>query len=121
MGMLGDEVARLIMRNRRAFRFTQNDLGQRIGTSGSYISSLETGKASPRIAELEDMAVCFRTTAFALLKEADQAEERYVTTSAPEPESLGLDAIAADLSPQRRELARDFLIFLRERERVDPA
>jgi transcriptional regulator with XRE-family HTH domain len=121
MGALSEELARVLLRNRRAFRFTQADLGERIGTSGSYISSLETGKASPRVAELEEMAAHFRTTAFALLQEAAQAQDRFVPLTAPKPEDLGLDVIAADLSPDRRELAREFLLFLREREKVDRA
>lgn len=121
MGVLGDELARVVHRHRRAFRFTQAELGDTIGTSGSYISSIENGKASPRISELEAMAACFRTTAFALVQEAMTAEEQFIPapSSAPKPE--GLDVIAADLSPERRKLAREFLLFLRERERVDRA
>ena len=117
MGMLGDELARVIHRKRRGSRFTQADLGDKIGTSGSYISGLENGKSSPRIAELEDMAACFRTTAFEMIQEAIQTGERFVVVS--ETTGDGLDAIAADLSLEHRRLAREFLLFLRERERVD--
>jgi transcriptional regulator with XRE-family HTH domain len=119
MGVLGDELAKVLLHKRRAFRFTQQDLGQRIGVSGSYISSLETGKASPRVGELEDLAVHFRTTAMEMLREADSAEERFIAARRPEEPKLGLDAIAADLSPEHRSLAREFIVFLRERERVD--
>ena len=119
MGILHDEIAKVILRKRRAFRFTQHDLGARIGMSGSYISSLESGKASPRIAELEDLATHFRTTAADMVQEAISAGERFVPVT--ETTREGLDAIAADLSLEHRRLAREFLLFLRERERVDKA
>lgn len=119
MGVLSDEIAKLIHRKRRAFRFTQADLGARIDMSGSYISSLESGKASPRLGELEDLAAHFRTTAFEMIEEAMRAGERFVP--AVEPSDAGLDAIAADLSLEHRLLAREFLLFLRERQRVDSA
>lgn len=120
MGILNDEIAKVIHRKRRAFRFTQSDLGQRIGVSGSYISSLEAGKSSPRIAELEDLSTHFRTTAAEMIDEAMSAGERFVPI-VENSGGEGLDAIAADLSIDHRRLAREFLLFLRERERVDKA
>ena len=51
MSKLGDEIAKIVFRKRRGFRFTQADLGNRIGVSGSYISAIEAGKSSPRISE----------------------------------------------------------------------
>lgn len=121
MGVLNDELANILRRKRRAFRFTQEDLGRRIGVSGSYISTLEGGKASARLSELEDLAVHFRTTAFALIEEAARAEERFVAAQPTPQDAVGLDVIAADLSPAGRAMAREFLLFLRERERVDEA
>jgi transcriptional regulator with XRE-family HTH domain len=118
MGLLSDELAKVIFRKRRAFRFTQSDLGERIGVSGSYISTLESGKASPRVSELEDLAAHFRTTALDLVLEAARASETFTPAAAPPDD--GLDVIAADLDSASRELAREFLVFLRERERVDP-
>ena len=117
MGMLSDELAKVLLRKRTAYRFTQSDLGHRIGVSGSYISSLETGKASPRLSELEDLATHFRTTAYELLKESAEAGETYV--AAVQPVNEGLDIIAADLTPRSKAFAREFLLFLREREKVD--
>ena len=67
--------------------------------------------------ELEDLATHFRTTAFEMIREAAHAEEGFVVATLP-PE-LGLDDIAADLTAEHQALARDFLLFLRERERVD--
>jgi transcriptional regulator with XRE-family HTH domain len=117
MGLLTEELAKVLLRKRRSYRFTQSDLGQRIGVSGSYISSLETAKASPRISELEDMAAHFRTTALALILDASNAGEGYIPATEARPD--GLDAIVADLQPDSQRLAREFILFLRERERVD--
>ncbi len=121
MGVLHDELSNVLRRKRRAFRFTQEDLGRRIGVSGSYISTLESGKASPRVSELEDLAVHFRTTALAMIEEAGRAGESFVPAQPTPPASAGLDVIAADLSPTGQEMGREFLLFLRERERVDEA
>jgi transcriptional regulator with XRE-family HTH domain len=120
MGVLNEALTSVLKRKRRAFRFTQEDLGRKIGVSGSYISTLESGKASPRVSELEDLAACFRTTAMAMLEEAARAGERFVPAEAAALPGT-LDTLAADLSPERRELAHEFLLFLRERERVDQA
>lgn len=119
---LGEEVARIVHRKRRAFRFTQADVGSRIGVSGSYISAVENAKTSPRLAEIEGMALLFRTTAMEMLQEAHAAGESFVpvTRDASAPPA-GLDEIAAALTPEARRMAREFLLFLRERERVDPA
>lgn len=119
---LGEEVARIVHRKRRAFRFTQADVGKRIGVSGSYVSSIENAKTSPRLAEIEGMATLFRTTAMEMLLEAQNASESFVPATHAEPGAIaaGLDEIAAELAPETRRLAREFLVFLRERERVDP-
>lgn len=118
-----EELAKVLLRKRKSFRFTQADLGRRIGVSGSYISGLENGKASPRVAEVEALAAHFRTTAMEIFQAAQTAEERYIPATPPPDANkgagAGLDAIAEGLSPERRALAREFLLFLRERERVD--
>jgi transcriptional regulator with XRE-family HTH domain len=121
MGTLGDELAKVLFRKRRAFRFTQADLGSRIGVSGSYISSLESAKASPRISELEDMAAHFRSTAIEMILEASRADQSFVAMRPTETPGLGLDALAEDLTEDQRAFAREFLLFLRERGRVDAA
>lgn len=119
MSKLGDEIAKIVFRKRRGFRFTQADLGSRIGVSGSYISAIEAGKSSPRISELEDMATHFRTTAFEMIQEAFTAGEQFIPAVTLETGGPSLDEIASDLSPAQRGFAREFLLFLRERERVD--
>lgn len=119
MGVLGSELPKVLARKRRAFRFTQADLGKRISVSGSYISSLESGKSSPRVSELEDLAVHFRTTAMEMLQDAAGAEARFNAARRDDGPKLGFDAIAEDLSKEHRSLAREFLLFLREREHGD--
>lgn len=119
MSKLGDEIAKVLFRKRRGFRFTQADLGTRIGVSGSYISSIEAGKSSPRISELEDLATHFRTTAFEMIQEAYLAGEQYIPAVKLETGGPSLDELAAELTPDQRAFAREFLLFLRERERVD--
>jgi transcriptional regulator with XRE-family HTH domain len=118
---LGAELAKVLHRKRRAFRFTQADLGRRIDVSGSYISGIENGKSSPRMVELEGLATHFRTTAFELIQEAHQAGQQYVPATSLETGGPSLDEIAAELTPAMRRMARDFLLFLREREKVDTA
>lgn len=116
---LSAELAKVIHRKRRGFRFTQADLGGRIDVSGSYISALENGKSSPRIEELEGLATHFRTTAFEILREAHDASQQFIPATTLETGGPSLDEIAADLSPASRRMALDFLLFIREREKVD--
>lgn len=117
---LSEEIGKIVHRKRRAFRFTQSELGGRIGVSGSYISGIENGKTSPRIDEIEGLATHFRTTAIEMIQEASDAGERYVPAASLQTGGPGLDTIAAELSPDGVRLARDLLLFLRERE-VDQA
>ena len=50
-----------------------------------------------------------------MLQEAMRNVERFVPVT--ESTGEGLDAIAADLSLEQRQLARDFMLFLRERSK----
>ncbi len=117
---LSDEIGKIVHRKRRAFRFTQSDLGARIGVSGSYISGIENGKTSPRIEEIEGLATHFRTSAIEMIQEAASAGDSYIPAASLQTGGPGLDAIAADLSPDGVRLARDLLLFVRQRE-VDQA
>ena len=49
MSKLGDEIAKVLFRKRRGFRFTQADLGTRIGVSGSRAggASNSSGRSAP--------------------------------------------------------------------------
>lgn len=115
-GRLSEDIGKIVHRKRRAFRFTQSDLGERIGVSGSYISAIENGKTSPRIEEIEGLAANFRTTAIELINEALAEGESHVPIAALQTGGPGLDAIAGDLSPAGVRLARDLVLFLRQRE-----
>ncbi len=117
MGVLSEEIAKVLHRKRRNHRYTQADLGALIGVSGSYISTLENGRASPRLSELEALATHFRTTALDLIEEAARGGEAFIP-AAPDAH-LDLDEIASSLSPEDRALARDFLLLLRDRGLVD--
>ena len=70
MPTLNERLGEVIKRKRQRDRFTQADLGAKIGVSGSYISAIESANSSPRIGELEGLATAFRTTAYDLITEA---------------------------------------------------
>lgn len=120
MATLNERIGDVLKRKRQRDRLTQADLGGRINVSGSYISSIESGQTSPRIAEIEGLAVAFRTTAFELITEAAQADPN--TFSAANRERNAFLALYDALDPASQEQARTFLLFLREQQdrRNDP-
>ena len=99
-------------------RLTQSDLGGRIGVSGSYISGIESGQTSPRIAELEALGTVFRTTAFDLIVEA--AKQDGYTFSSSNRERDAFLSLYDSLSPENKKQARNFLLFLREQQERPP-
>jgi transcriptional regulator with XRE-family HTH domain len=115
MPSLNERIGELVKRKRQRDRLTQADLGKRIDVSGSYISSIESGQTSPRISELEGLATAFRTTAFELLSEAAQADESY-NFSETNRERNNFLTLYDQLAPENREMARKFLLFLREQQ-----
>lgn len=114
MGSLNERLGEVIKRKRQRDRLTQTDLGGKIGVSGSYISSLELASSSARITEIEGLAAVFRTTAFALLSEAAQADTNdFSVRNRERNEFLTLyDA----LEGPHQEQVRLFLLFLREQQ-----
>ncbi|NWG20204.1 MAG: helix-turn-helix transcriptional regulator [Chloroflexi bacterium] len=114
MPSFNERVGEVVKRKRQRDRLTQNDLGSRIGVSGSYISSIESAQSSARITEIEALATVFRTTAFDLLSEAAAADGyKFSTTHRDRDAFLTLyDA----LSPEHQKMARAFLLFLREQQ-----
>lgn len=114
MPSFNERVGEVVKRKRQRDRLTQNDLGSRIGVSGSYISSIESAQSSARITEIEALAAVFRTTAFDLLSEAAAADGyKFSTTHRDRDAFLTLyDA----LSPEHQKTARAFLLFLREQQ-----
>ena len=111
---LNDRLGEIIKRKRQRDRYTQADLGARIGTSGSYISAIESASTSPRIGEIEALATVFRTTAFDLITEA--AKQDGYTFSASNRERDAFLSLYDGLSPENKKQARSFLLFLREQQ-----
>ncbi len=114
MPTLNERLGEIVKQKRQRDRLTQADLGGRIGVSGSYIGSIESGQTSPRISEIEGLAKVFRTTAFDLITEAAQPDPRTFTNANRERNAfLGLyDA----LTPEHQKQARQFLLFLRQQQ-----
>lgn len=114
MPSLSDRIGDILKRKRTRDRFTQADLGSKIGVSGSYISSIESGQTSPRIAEVEALAVVFRTTGYDLISEAAKLEGYKFSESTRERDAFL--ALYDSLSPDNQQMARTFLVFLREQQ-----
>ncbi len=114
MPTLNERIGEIVKQKRQRDRLTQADLGSRIGVSGSYIGSIESGQTSPRIAELEGLAKIFRTTAFELITEAAQPDPR-TFTSANRARNAFLGLYDA-LTPEHQKQARQFLLFLRQQQ-----
>src|SRR6266511_2096570 len=85
---LNDRLGEIIKRKRQRDRHTQSDLGARIGTSGSYISAIESASTSLRISEIEALATVFRTTAFDLITEAAKQDGYTFSASNRERDSF---------------------------------
>lgn len=67
-----------LKRRREWARLTQQELidHTRMDRSSSYISALETGKSSPTLVEMEQLARYFRLSVIELLQEASDDTER---------------------------------------------
>ena len=115
MPTFSENVGEVIKRKRKRYRFTQTELGGRIGVSGSYISSLETGQASPRLEELESLATQFHTTALDLIHEAVSFDARVFQPDTHEKQKLL--ALFDSLPAERRRQATEYLVFLTQLER----
>jgi transcriptional regulator with XRE-family HTH domain len=109
---LNERIGEVIKRKRQKYKFTQSELGSRIGSSGSYISSIEAGTTGVRITDLEQMALHFHATAIELINEAAGKDE-YRFTSANRERDAFLSLYDA-LGPEQRTMARQFLLFLRQ-------
>jgi transcriptional regulator with XRE-family HTH domain len=105
-----------LRRRREWARLTQQELVDhtRLDRSASYISALETGRTSPTLVELEQLARYFRLDVIDLLLEArDDSQRRGETTAsaAPKPDDRVQDLFAA-LDEPDRDLALEFLQLL---------
>lgn len=106
----------VLRRHRERHRLTQQDLVDyaRLDRSASYISSLETGKTSPTLAELEAIAQVFRTTV------PDLMEQARGNLGAPQNRASGVQRLVTayeSLPEDQRALALDLVEFLAERHR----
>lgn len=108
---LNERIGEVVKRKRTKYKYTQSELGARIGSSGSYISSIESGQTGIRITDLEQMAIHFHTTALELINEAAGKDEYKFTSSNRERDAF-LTLYDA-LTPAHQQLARKFLLFLR--------
>src|SRR5438270_2463916 len=100
-------VGPVVRRLRERHRMTQQELVEYTGLdrSSSYISSIETGRTSPTVYELEQIARVYQVPLIQLLQEGGEA----ASASGEEPlqDRLGprLAALYESLSPEDQELA----------------
>jgi transcriptional regulator with XRE-family HTH domain len=98
---------------------TQQELVEYTGLdrSSSYISSIETGRTSPTLYELEQIARVYQVPLAELLEDGGAPAD--ASASEPLEDRLGprLAALYESLSPEDQELAVDFLQLLAERRR----
>ena len=110
-----------LRRRREWARVTQQELVEhtRMERSASYISALETGRSSPTLAELEQLARYFRVSVLDLLQEAMDDAARRGTPAAPEspPADDRLQRYFNALDEQLQELALEFLELLAKHRR----
>ena len=110
-----------LRRRREWARLTQQELVDhtRMDRSASYISALETGRSSPTLVELEQLARYFRLTVIELLEEAMEETERRTGAAPSEApaEDDRLQRLFSALGEGDRELAIDFLELLAKHRR----
>ena len=113
-------VGPAIRRLRERHRMTQQDLVEYTGLdrSSSYISSIETGRTSPTLHELEQIARVYQVSLLDLLQEGDRAgAAASEDTSLQDRLGPRLAALYESLSPEDQELAVEFLQLLAEQRR----
>jgi transcriptional regulator with XRE-family HTH domain len=110
-------IGPLVRKYRERHRMTQQDLVEYTGLdrSASYFSSIETGRTSPTLAELEAIARVFRTTVIDFLQEAGE------TPAGGRGREEGEDdralALLQSMSEPGRAMALELLDLMVERER----
>ncbi len=114
MTNLNERIGEVVKGKRQRDRLTQSELGSRIGTSGSYISAIESASTSVRISELEALASVFRTTAFDIVTQAAGPDPRSFTTA--NRDRTAFVELYDGLSPEHQKMARAFMLFLREQQ-----
>ena len=106
----------LLKRQRDRHGWTQQEVVERAGLdrSSSYISSIETGKTSPSIDELETLARLFGTTAIDLLREASGITPDWEFE--PNSDLERLVTLYQALDPVEKDSALAYLEFLLQRQ-----
>ena len=110
------EIGPTLRKRRERARLTQQELidHTRMDRSSSYISALETGRSSPTLIELEQLARYFRVSVIELLEEASGESVRRGGSSATE-EPAGDDRVERffnALTEGDQELALEFMQLL---------
>ena len=112
-------VGPMVRRLRERHRMTQQELVEYTGLdrSSSYISSIETGRTSPTLYELEQIARVYQVALQDLLQEGGVAVD--ATGAEPLEDRLGprLAALYESLTPEDQSLAVDFMQLLADRRR----
>jgi transcriptional regulator with XRE-family HTH domain len=112
-------VGPMVRRLRERHRMTQQDLVEYTGLdrSSSYISSIETGRTSPTLYELEQIARVYQVPLFDLLQEGDRGVEPAGSGTLEDRLGPRLAALYEGLSPEDQELAVEFIQLLADRRR----
>jgi transcriptional regulator with XRE-family HTH domain len=107
----------LLKRQRERHGWTQQEVVERAGLdrSSSYISSLETGKTSPSIDELDALARLFGTTSLDLLRETSGITPDWEFE--PNSDLARLVTLYQSLDPVEKDSALAYLEFSLERQR----
>ena len=106
----------LLKRHRDRHGWTQQEVVERAGLdrSSSYLSSIETGKTSPTIAELDALARLFGTTSVDLLREATGITPDWEFE--PNTDLASLVNTYQALDESGKESARAYVEFLLDRQ-----
>jgi len=108
-------LGQLLKRHRDRHGWTQQEVVERarLDRSSSYISSIETGKTSPSIDELEALARLFGTTAIELLREVSGITPDWEFE--PNSDLQRLVTLYQALDPLDKESALAYMEFLIDR------
>ena len=106
----------LLKRQRERHGWTQQEVVERAGLdrSSSYISSIETGKTSPAVEELEALARLFSTSAIELLREASGITPDWEFE--PNSDLSRLVTLYQALDPLEKDSALAYMEFLIQRQ-----
>jgi transcriptional regulator with XRE-family HTH domain len=106
----------LLKRQRERHGWTQQEVVDRAGLdrSSSYISSIETGKTSPAVDELDALARLFGTTSLDLLREVSGITPDWEFE--PNSDLARLVTLYQALDPLEKDSALAYLEFLIQRQ-----